>query len=126
MSHIKKYKAKVASINSLQEACEQLGFEFRLTSETKMYGSQRVTSVAAVKLPGWKYEVAIDADGNIFYDHWGSSGESFARMGELIQTSNVIAEIEKAVENDVYNYWVDEIEEPGVKGKIKELVLEFE
>jgi hypothetical protein len=47
-------------------------------------------------------------------------------MGEMIQTANVVAETNKAIEAGVYNYWVDEVEEPGVKGKIKELVLEFE
>jgi hypothetical protein len=126
MSRISKYKAKVADLNSLQEACEQLGFEFKLRSTVRMYGSNKVDAVASVKLPGWRYEVAIDANGQVYYDHFGSESTSFDRMGEMIQTANVVAETNKAIEAGVYNYWVDEVEEPGVKGKIKELVLEFE
>jgi len=61
----------------------------------KQFSRNEVHCFAGVKLPGWKYEIAITEDGEILYDHWGSEANSFDKLGRLIQSYNqrVIADV---------------------------------
>lgn len=94
MSHISKYKHRVKNLDILKTVSESLGFKFVEGKQTvKMFGSQHISKdvIASVRLSGWRYAVAIDSDGVLSYDHFGSEANSFDRLGELVQAYNVEA-----------------------------------
>ena len=89
MSHITKHGQRVNDINKFCDVAEEQGHKFTLTTEVRMFGSQRVEAVAQVELKGWRYAIAIDKDGSVYYDHFGSKPNSMRYLGELYQEYNV-------------------------------------
>ena len=107
MSHVSTYKGKVKNLPKFQEACKKLlGVDCVMGNHVVgQYGSNRVDAVASVTLPGWRYAVAIDKDGSVLYDHFGSSGaDTMEKLGELMQTYNeeVIMDQAWSVAENVY------------------------
>jgi hypothetical protein len=91
MSHTSTYKHKVKDVNLFITLARALGYEAKIGKNISVrhFASGTVpNAVAAIKLPGWKYEIAIKEDGEILYDHWGSGAGSFDKLGNLIQTYN--------------------------------------
>ena len=123
MSHINKYNLGCKDINALKQACKDLGCDFRLTKTgVGMFGSQRVEgAVAAVKLPGWRYEIAVKANGDIYYDHFGSKPYSFKQVGLLVQRANRHAIMAVAEEANAETYWIEKLEDG-----VEEVVFEIE
>jgi hypothetical protein len=89
MSHITKHPTKVRDITMLAFVAAKLNNAVQATEEVKMFGSQKVEAVLQVKLKGWRYPIAIDKDGNIHYDHFGSDTDTMKYLGELLQAYNV-------------------------------------
>lgn len=91
MSHTSTYKHKIKDVNLFVNLATSLGYEVRTQKNVIVYHftrQARIEAAAAIKLPGWKYEIAIKKDGEILYDHWGSEASSFERLGYLIQAYN--------------------------------------
>lgn len=91
MSHTSTYKHKVKDINLFVTLARALGYDTRIGKGITVHHFTRKTAIdasAAIKLPGWKYEIAIKENGEILYDHWGSGANSFEKLGHLIQTYN--------------------------------------
>ena len=86
--------------------------------KVRTFGSTTLNAVAAVKLPGWKYEVAVDVDGTMKYDHWGSQSDSFEHLGLMCQNYNEKVILEKA-------YFAESVITNTLPDGTKELVLEF-
>ena len=120
MSHVSTYGMRCKDISKLEEACASLGYQFRLTSgeSVRTFGSTTINAVAAIKLPGWRYEVAVDTDGNIKYDHWGSQPDTMKHLGLMVQDYNERVIIEKA-------YAAESVFCETLADGTKELVLEF-
>jgi len=120
MSHVSVYGMRCKDISKLEEACAQLGYQFRLTTgeKVKTFGSTTLDAVAAIKLPGWRYEIAVDSKGNIKYDHWGSDRDSMKHLGLMAQTYNEKVIMEKA-------YAAESVFTEILPDGTKELVLEF-
>jgi len=100
MSHTSVFnKVKVSSLKLLQSACEQLGYSFRLVGEGKvrLWQGNVPGAVAAVKLPNWRYEVAVNSKGEILYDHFGSTPDSFKYLGLMTQRYNELATVDAYV-----------------------------
>lgn len=124
MSHISKYKHKVKDLNILKSVCESMGFEFVEGKQAvKMYGNQQVSEdvAASIKLPGWRYSIAIGIDGALSYDHFGSESDSFDRLGELVQTYNVEAIAQEFWATGLGNNLFVE----GMEDGSKEMILEY-
>jgi len=91
MSHTSTYKHKIKDVNLFVTLARALGYETRIGNHIAVHHFSRKTVIdasAAIKLPGWKYEIAVKEDGEILYDHWGSRDNSFDKLGHLIQTYN--------------------------------------
>lgn len=90
MSHTSTYKHKVKEVARLVVIAARLGYAVRADDNLTVHHFSRnsVNAEVAIMIPGWKYEIAIKADGEILYDHWGSEANSFEKLGHLIQTYN--------------------------------------
>ena len=108
MSHVSTYKGKVKDLPKFQEACRKLlGVDCVVGNHiVEQFGSNRIDAVASVRLPGWAYDIAIDKDGHVLYDHYGSAtqGGKMETLGELMQTYNeeVIMDSAWCVAENVY------------------------
>lgn len=120
MSHISVYAYKVKDIDSLMEACEALGYTAQ-QGETivRQFGANSIKAIARVKLPGWKYDIAVTNDGSLKYDHWGSKVNSYQHLGLMVQKYNEVAQI-KTFAMEAENYWTEQV------NFSKKLVFEFE
>lgn len=119
MSHITKYDERVTDLQTFMQVAPLHG-ELTMTETVQMFGSQSVNAVCQVKLPGWRYAVAIDKDGAIYYDHFGSEYNSFDKLGEMLQDYNQQA-TEKVVPYDRVNNHYTEMLDNGDR----KLVLEY-
>lgn len=90
MSHVATYKNKVANIDRLKKIAKEKGYSTRENVTVNLFGANKIANATAIKLPGWRYEVAITHDGSIMYDFFGSDkGEGvFEQLGELLQETD--------------------------------------
>jgi hypothetical protein len=97
MSHTTAYKQKITDIEMFLDICKKLGFKVTRPKAGEYltvnhYGRNGVEdAIAIVQLSGWMYPLAIKADGEILYDHWGSkqwiNSQAF---GGKIQTMEIL------------------------------------
>ena len=120
MSHITKHSIKVNDVSHFLAIAQELGHQFILATEVQMFGSQRVQAVAQVLLKDWKYPIAIDKDGSIYYDHFGSAPNSMRHFGELFQEYNCRRTEQLIPVDEVESYWFEEMENGD-----KKLVMEY-
>lgn len=91
MSHTSTYKHKIKDVRLFVSLANELGYETKIGENISVrhFASGMIpNAVAAIKLPGWKYEIAVKENGEILYDHWGSGTGSFDKLGNLIQAYN--------------------------------------
>ena len=89
MSHTSTYKYKVKDLQILKEVCEKKGYECNIgKQEVKQFEMGVITADASVKISNWKYPIAIQDDGSLLYDAWGSSAGAMDRLGKLLQDYN--------------------------------------
>lgn len=79
MSHIATVAIKLRDLPLLVEVCGQAGVPCELGArEVRLY-SGAVPAAAALHLKGWRYPVAVLADGTVQYDNydgaWGEKAE---------------------------------------------------
>lgn len=79
MSHIATVALRIKELSLLAEVCSDLNVPCSVQSEEIQLYSARVKAAATLRLPGWRYPVAVLRDGTIQYDnfegHWGAPGE---------------------------------------------------
>lgn len=123
MSHMSTYKQKVHNIEGFVKIATELEYGVRQGEGlvVKQFGSNEVKCVAAIKLPGWQYEVAVNKDGEIVYDHFGSKKDSLDLLGGLIQIHNIAETMEKVPFHELQNYYIQE-----KKSGDRVMVLEYE
>ena len=123
MSHMSTYKQKVHNIDTFVKIAKELGYGVRQGEGlvVSQFGSNEVKCVAAVKLPGWRYEIAINKNGEIVYDHFGAEPKSFDLLGGLIQVHNISETMEKVPFHELQNYYMQEKESGD-----RVMVLEYE
>ena len=125
MSHTSTYKQKVSDINVLKQVCDDLGYKmvvFDKPTNVSLYGSNQVKAIAAIKLPDWRYDIAVNEKGELFYDNFGSNRQtSMQTLGKVLQSHN-----EKVITNEFWKTGIGEnaYTEQMSGGKIK-LVLEI-
>jgi len=119
MSHVSKHKSKVTEINVLKTILADKGIKYRENCKVDLYGSNKIDAMLAFNLPGWRYECAVNKDGEIQYDHYGSQSNTFAKLGEVIQDYNVAAVMEKAWLMST-NVWQE-----NLKSGVKKVIIEF-
>ena len=96
MSEIRTYKTKISNIPSLKRLLSQKKINFSEGKEVKMYGTVKDASLS-FKLDGWRFPIAVKADGTIQYDNWGSNIGSMDRLGEVIQDYNTMVITDEAM-----------------------------
>jgi hypothetical protein len=120
MSHITQYGKKVNDVDKFCQIAKEKGHEVNAVTEVRMFGSQRVEAVASVLLKDWRYPLAVDKQGAIFYDHFGSPSNSMRHLGELYQDYSLSRTLDIIPFDEVEGYHVEEL-----KNGDKKLVLEY-
>lgn len=123
MSHNSIYSQMISDKELFFKEVKKIGGtveEFATEQEVTMFGRNQATAIAAIKLPGWKYNIALTKEGNLVYDHWGSQSDSMAIFHAAITNynENVIA---KNIPLDlVSNSWTE-----MTKDGEKKIILEY-
>lgn len=94
MSHITKFQQVVTDIKTFCDTAERLGHKIKIakngeTLDVRQYGTNMVKGIAEVHFKDWKYPVAINENGEIFYDHWGSKPGTIEHLGGTLQEYNL-------------------------------------
>jgi len=114
MSHISTFKYKMKNLDVLKRVCEVKGYQINMDQHSvAMYEGQRVENVvASFHLPGWQYDIAVDNEGGVYYDHWGSSGgqNSFRLLGRTVQAYNEEVIMDAAM-SEGHLSWIEDAEE---------------
>ncbi len=118
MSHVSKYKHKVKDFEALKNVLDRKGIKYKENCMTSLYGSNKVKAEVAFKLPGWRYEVAVTSEGEILFDHYGSSSGTIGLLGETVKEYNQEVVMQEVNCMGVH-WWEEEME------KATKLVLEF-
>ena len=97
MSHTLTVKAKFLDPHAAEMAAREMGCEF-LRGEIKLFDGTKVNGVG-VKLPGWKYPVAINtATGEAKYDNyngrWGEQSQ-LDKFTQLYATNKLTIEAKR-------------------------------
>ncbi len=124
MSHISTYKVKIKFIDTFLENCEKhhaLVHRLREGSKVRMFGSQHVdNAIAAIKVQGWRYDIALTADGKLKYDHFGAAPKSMENLHAILQDYNEQVVTSQIPFDQVTNYFTTQLENGD-----RELVLEY-
>ena len=84
MSHTTVLEFKVSDWEVLQDACKAVGAKCVIGElKLKLYWGTPYNVRAKVRLPGWRYEVGISVDGNLYYDHFGSEANTMPNLAKL-------------------------------------------
>ena len=89
MSHISSYNGiKIKDQQLFLKMANRMGSTietFRVEKNVRMYGRNEVKATASLKVPGWKYPIALDKEGTLHYDHWGSQPGSMETLHKIVQ-----------------------------------------
>lgn len=87
MSHISTYKEMITNKDFFLKHCRNHGEVFLFEEETpvKQYGNNFVKAIAKIRLPGWQFDIALTASGELKYDHWGSKPGSMEVFHSVLQ-----------------------------------------
>ena len=113
MSHVSKYKMMIKDIEVLKKVLTANGILYKENVKTSLYGSSRVDAALEFKLEGWRYACAVTKDGEIMYDHFGSSSNTFQNLGLTIKAYNKEVVMSKVL-GFATNWWEEEIKD-GIK-----------
>lgn len=88
MSHITKKKAKISNLSDLQEACDQIGMEFKEGQTTcRYYAGRKEPCTHAIVVPGNTdaYELGVlqEEDGtfSLLFDSYGGGNGLIDKIG---------------------------------------------
>ena len=123
MSHISTYAIKVKDVDLVCRIALEMGYKVNLQEQTvQFFGSNTVKAIASISIDGWKYPIAINKDGEISYDHWGSEPNTMEKLGELLQKYSTDLIVNNLPMDVVRSYYGKRIEKTGEY----KLVLEYE
>lgn len=79
MSHIATVRARIKDLQTLESVCRELNIPVQIkTQQVRLY-SGCINAVASIRLPGWRYPVAVKADGTLQFDNysgkWGNQAD---------------------------------------------------
>ena len=121
MSHISTYSAKITNRKLFLQVCEKKGCTVKTGKQwVNQFGSNAVEAIASIKMPGWRYDIALTEQGELKYDNWGSESISMDTLGQTIQDYNEIGIYQEAPMDKIQNYGVEQM-----KNGDRKLVLEF-
>lgn len=84
MSHTTILEFQVKDWQLLQDTCKAVGAKCTIGElKLKLFSSQTYDVRARIKLPDWGYEIGVSADGNLYYDHFGSQRDTMKHLTKL-------------------------------------------
>jgi hypothetical protein len=97
MSHTSTYKETITDTKLFLQSCRKFGEveEYNQETTVPLFGRNAVQAIAKIKLPGWRYDIALTKSGELKYDHWGSSAGSM----EVLHKAMVDYKVETVKKN---------------------------
>lgn len=121
MSHISTYKTKIQNIDFFLNVCKAKGYDVLHGEQTvQQFGRNRVNCVGSVLVKGWRYRIAITADGELKYDHFGSQANTMELLGEAIQDYNLQSLNANIPFDEIQNHYQETLENGDIR-----VVLEY-
>jgi hypothetical protein len=83
-----------------------------------MFGQNSTTAVAKFKLPGWRYDVAINSNGEIVYDHFGAEPNTMEHLHNVLRSYNdeiIAANIAQEAASKGFLYSRNEMEDGAIE-----------
>lgn len=85
MSHTSEIETKMKDAAALREACIALGLPAPTENTTvRLFDGTEIRGTS-VRLQGWQYPIAIQADGSVKYDNYEGRWGKIERLNELRQ-----------------------------------------
>ena len=89
MSHSSKYPIKVLNHQLFLDTCRAKGYRVAEGElQVKQFEQDTVPAVAAISIPGWRYDVALTKEGDLVYDNWGAQPNTMEMLGSTLQEYN--------------------------------------
>jgi len=121
MSHTTVHKEKVSDTNLFLDIAEQMGYKVvRDKGKVNLYGSNSVEDAVSVHIEGWGIPLAIDKNGNVHYDHFGSQYGTMEKLHSLMTNYNEQVVVKNIPMDTVTGYYF-ETQEDGTR----QLVMEY-
>ena len=102
MSHVSTYKTRIANLDIFKKVCIDHDCTIYEGETVKMFANNKVDAALGVKIPGWKYMIAVTEDGELKYDNFGSQSGSMDTLGEIIQSYNL-----ESIQDSLYGAQLD-------------------
>lgn len=127
MSHTSTYAVKIKDIDLLCKTALAMGHKVDFVNmeqekEVHFFGSNSVQAVTSIKIDGWKYSIAVNKNGEVLYDHWGSEPNTMEKLGKLLQQYSFDLIVNNLPMDIVKNYYDERVKETGEH----KLILEYE
>ena len=106
MSHVTVSKEKVSDLVLFVSIAAKLGYGVKMDTTVQMYGSNRIENATSVHITGWNYPLAIDKEGHIHYDHFGSGYNTMEKFHELMCTYNEEVTVRNIPMEEVQGYYL--------------------
>lgn len=110
MSHTTTYEMKITDIKLFCEVCKNAGHNV-LHSEAgnltvNHYNRNTVSNCAAqIHMKDWRFPLAIKANGEVMYDHWGSKPQTMDHLRNAFEQYNVALVMKNMDMTKVENYY---------------------
>lgn len=120
MSHTSKHRTKISDIREIAKIARANGHDVRTGKwmVVKLWDSE-VPAEIAIKLKGWKYEIAITKEGNIMYDAFGTPVPEVLHLRDLIVAYNEKVIMKNIPMDKINSLWVNNV------GEKKEITLTY-
>lgn len=90
MSHVVTIKTQIKDVETLRATCSALGYTFVESQRIRLFDGTEHDGMH-VKIPGWRYPVAVKADGTLLYDNYGGAWGGHDGLAALLKRYGVEA-----------------------------------
>lgn len=96
MSHIASVAVALKDLKILEQVCRETRVPVEIKPQKVKLYSASVKAVACLKLPGWAYPVAVQANGAVLFDNYDGKWGDMKELNRLLQSYSVAVVIQQA------------------------------
>jgi len=93
MSHIVTVKTELKNIDTIKKVCKNMGLKYHGKKNVKYYNT--VKSGIAINLNGWKYPIAVQNDGSVYYDNYNGNWGQIHELNKFIDEYSLVETVNK-------------------------------
>lgn len=101
MSHVAQLDIKCTNVEAMKAACTRAGALFLGKGLERFYDESEYGGYL-IQLPGWEYNLVIQADGSLAYDNYEGQWGDIAQLNQFKQLYAIEAAKQAAQQNQYY------------------------